>query len=512
MNDILRSFILIPTILSFILLAVYIYKCRKEFDSLFKEAGRGVLFMIAAIFCLSLFLRATLVTPKHLLYNDEFYHMITAKNILLHANLGIYYKSLGWSSIIAVMFAVFGINNFVAIGTSIFFGALTIINVFLLIYLVFKNRSIALLSAFVFGVMPYHIFWSATAETNVVSIFFVTFSIAAMLLYFQNPARDLLWLSLLAISFASQIRPENYVFFAIFIAGFKIFMKRLPDFKEDPWLVAALLALPNLAHVFRYHQQVIVSPSRGLFTNMTNLFPRLFDASLYPFLFIVLFCAGFFYLWFRKVRSQVFFFLIFMALCLIYFYGWYDITSEPSPMWAKTRFYICLYPVLIIWFAAGAWFILRHIKNAVRQKIALLVILGAFFWSDLPYFKTLKFEENFLLPQILETAMFEKAETELAPGCLVVTACPEALESTTRIKTIDVDAFILNPDILSSNACVLFLEDYYCMMVRKDRCDRMKGAFRLEPVKSYESARMPAAARYTFHRVVGKKEHQKPQK
>ena len=357
-------FYLLPilTAVNLIMLIVWTYKCRREFDSLFNNAGKKTFFAVVFIFCLSLFLKLILVVPKHLYYNDEFYYMITAKNILLHINAGPYLKSSGWSVIIAIMFAVFGINNYVAIGTSIFFGALTTINIFLLVYFIFKDRYLAILSAVIFSIMPDHIFFSATAERSVVSIFFVTFSVLAMLLYFQNERKNLLWLSLLGISFASQIRPENYIFLALFVIGFYIFLKRWPDFKDNIWFIAACLCLPNLIWNCHYHSGLIINPAHSSYFNTVKCFLNLFDGSLYPLLFILLFSTGFLCLWYRKALYNLFIFLGFLALCLIYSYDWEGITLGYG-FYTKTRFYICLYPFLIIWFAAGVSFFLDRFKN-----------------------------------------------------------------------------------------------------------------------------------------------------
>ncbi len=512
MNNFLYYFLPIPTIVNLILLLVWVYKCRAEASSLFKEAGKGALVSVAIVFCFSLLASFLLVVPKHLLYNDEFYYMLAAKNLFLHANFGLYFKSFGWPVILAGMFAVFGINNYVAIITSIFFSALTVLNIFLLIYLIYKDKYLAILCAIVFSLMPYQIFWGATAETSAASIFFITFCIFVMLLYFEKQTRNLLWLSLLGISFASQIRSENYILFGLFLAGFYIFLKRRPDFKDVIWFISAGLCLPNLIQIFRFYHQIDSNPANSvqlLYPNMIWWLSKLFDSSLYPLLFILLFSLGFIYLWYRKTAYSFFTVLCFMALFPIYSYCTIRWIVEPASFVDKTRFYVFLFPFLIIWFAGGVSFFLEKAKKVGGRNAILLAVAAALLISYLPYLRMPRVQSNG--SHILETEILGTIETKLPKGCIVVANYPEVLQSATNIKTIDINEFIGNPSfrgqLLSSNSCLLFFEDYFCVSDKKSysNCNLAKRLFNLKPVESYSLDYGGVVSKYTFYKICGQK-------
>jgi len=78
--------------------------------------------------------------------------MEAAKDLLLHGKALGYPKSMGWPVILAVVFAIFGVSNLVAINTSAIFGLLTPINIFLIGSEVFKNKGVGLFAAAIFSI------------------------------------------------------------------------------------------------------------------------------------------------------------------------------------------------------------------------------------------------------------------------------------------------------------------------------------------------------------------------
>ena len=84
-------------------------------------------FAIAGLSLAALAAQLLLVSPKHLIFVDEFWYMEAGKNLLLHGGYAPgYFKAIGWPGLIAPVFAVFGFNNFNAIYLSVILGALSV--------------------------------------------------------------------------------------------------------------------------------------------------------------------------------------------------------------------------------------------------------------------------------------------------------------------------------------------------------------------------------------------------
>ena len=523
MKNLFLFFLVLPTVINFILLIVWLYKCRGYLKNFFYKQGWGMLIFLCIIFVVSFILRVTIVSPKHLMYTDEFLYMKAAKNLLMFGNFGDYRKSLGWPFINAIMFGIFGVSNWVSIYTSIFFGSLTTINIFLMVYFLFRDKYIAMLSSLIFAMMPAHILWSATAETNVVSIFFVTSCILVLFLYFKVQNEELSWLSLLLISFTAQIRGENYILFGLFIVGAFIFIKRMPKVKSDIWFISICLSLPNLIQLvlFQFSTNWLEKESAGamqgqnfsfhnLYSNSAALAPRLFDGSLYPELFVVLFLIGFIYLWYFSYKHNLFLFTWFIVIYLIYFAGWFQVCNTFS---AKARYFIAFYPIFTLWFASGLFFCLEKIKYLRLQRFFLIVIASIILIYFLPYANI----EGARHPQNrLETEVIEKAEAQLPTDCIIVANFPEVLTSTTSLKVIRIEDFLRDSKyqdtVFRQYKCVLFFEDYFCFAfpdpVIRNNCSQIKDTFYLEPFKSYSINYDKYDLKqisYTFYRIQHKK-------
>jgi 4-amino-4-deoxy-L-arabinose transferase-like glycosyltransferase len=487
------------------------FRCRRDILRVGQEAGPGTFYLLAAFFCLAVLVRLLCSTPKHLLFNDEFYHMICAKNLVQFGHFGYFVKAPGWSLLIAGMFVLFGLHNYTAIGTTLFFGALSVVSVFFLVFLILKNRRIALWSALAFVLMPDHVFWSTTAETNVASLFFVTCATASMLLYFRRPARELLWLCLMIIAFSAHLRPENGFLFVLLVLGEKLYLKSRPRLAPAPWLAAVALSLPLLFYASGYHHQYLLGQAASPFLSVLEWFPKLFDASLYPWVFIVLFLAGFFYGRRRYPASHAFILLWFLSLCLIYGYNWEGITSSPSPFWAKTRFYIGLYPPLVVWFGTGALFVTSLARKAETQGRIFWTIVLVLLLSLTFYFRGFEEKRELTSAHVLETEILAVAERDLPPACMVVTVSPEVVAATTNLLVADMKLFIEDPAyrnaMMAQSGCVLFFDDYQASR-SKSGAEAMKRLFRLVPFKRYalggeQALLCPWHLSYTFYRVLG---------
>lgn len=520
MNYLIQQLLIGTAIASLGLCLFWAYRCRRDIARVGQEAGPKTFYLLAAFFCLAVLARLFLSTPKHLLFNDEFYHMIAAKNLALFNQFGYFVKAPGWSLLLAGMFALFGVHNYTAIGATLFLGALTVLSIFFLVFLILKERRIALLSALVFVLMPDHVFWSTTAETNVASLFFVTCAAVFMLLYYRQPTQELLWLCLMSITFSAHIRPENYFLFLLFILGAKSMAKSRPRLTGTPWLAAALLNLPFLFYASAYNRQYLVGQAPPPFLSFLQSFPRIFDSSLYPWIFILLFITGFIYGRRRYAASHRFILLWFVTLCFLYGYKWDGITCAPSPFWAKTRFYMGLYPSLTVWFGAGVLFVMSLAKRVQTQRRIFWAIVLVLFSSLSFRFREFEIRRELTSANVLETEILAVVENDLPPLCVVVTVWPEIVAASTNLLVADMGLFLENSfyrdAVMKSSSCVLFFEDYQ-MALRKESGEAMKRLFRLAPFKRYfltgrRALFYPWGLTYTFYRILGQNAEEQDEK
>ena len=119
-----------------------------------------------------------------------------------------------------------------------------------------KKINLGIISAILFSFLPSHIRWSATAETNIISIFFISLAVFFSFLYYDKKRLSMLWSSMMMISFAAQFRIENYMMFPLFVFGTWVHNRdflRLIDMKSIlPFALALLLSFPNFMQVLDF--------------------------------------------------------------------------------------------------------------------------------------------------------------------------------------------------------------------------------------------------------------------
>lgn len=76
---------------------------------------------------------------------------------------------------------IFGINEFAVRFPVALFGTMTIIAIYLLCFEIFGNKKIAIFSAFLLAILPWHISLSRATSEAVVSLFFFVFGISLLL-------------------------------------------------------------------------------------------------------------------------------------------------------------------------------------------------------------------------------------------------------------------------------------------------------------------------------------------
>lgn len=485
---------------NFLLLIFLICLNYREIKKFLASIDKRTWLILLLIFVLGLSLRLFLPPKQHIIFFDEPGYMVIAKNLLTEGHTGGIWdtpQSIGWPFILAMSFGIFGSGSATAIYTSLIFGALTIVIIFLLGMVIFKNRDIALLSAFLFALLPLHIRWSASAQNNVVSLFFVTGALFLCFLYLDYKKYSLLWLALAAVFFAVQFRPENYILPALFLVAIIIFDKlpsaeRLLKF-SIPWMAISLLAIPNFANVLGFQTSAnwVESDSAGKMTgsnwsfhnlifNSINRGGDLFNGSHEPLIFISLFVIGFVFLIRKDFRKALFFFIWYFCFYFIYFFSWLQTLG------AQDRFYTTFYPVTALLASFGLWtigqFVSRRFNwNPVKIYFLAVAIIAVLFF---PSVKNSSFIHAGIFEK-WETNALKAAKREIPPECLVIARYVITIRAITDFKAFTIEDFLGQESKIDDSRCVMFFRDISCDLHLRpgepDWCQELEHSYRLSP-------------------------------
>lgn len=480
----------------------------------FSKFNKKIWLALFFIFIWALSMRLFLPNLHHEIYIDEPWYMETAVNILETGSSGEYFKSIAWPFLLTIVFGVFGVNNWLAIYASIFFGALTVFPLYFFTFLVTQKKYLSLLSPIFFSLLPIHIFWSATAETNVTSIFFIVLSWALAWLYFQDKKYSVFLLALASFAFTAQIRPENYLYLLLFFISLFIFnfekIKKLELKYFLSWLLL-LLALPNLIRVMIHNLSInwIATDSRGvlsgsnwslenLINNIQNYAYEVFYHQ--SFLITILGIIGLVHLFKKKKSLAWWFTLLLVSNWLVYFSSWLQTLG------GRFRFYLIFYLFFSILSIFGIIFVNEKILKEKYKKITMLLIAILVYLNYLPFLNISSILNSDSL--ILETRIPELAKIDIPENCLIILSEEKVIGATTNFETMRAETFsaLADPEyFLEQNDCVLFYEDLFCFredgLSTKEICDKIKTDFDLEIFKAYSQNN----SKYNFYKINGRK-------
>lgn len=517
LNDFTYSFIPLSIPLNFLIFIGLIYYNRKNIAVFLCSIKHRTWLLLTGIFLAALLLRLFLPYPQHAIYTDEQIYMGAAKNMLLTGQQGVYFKSIGWPFILSIAFFFFGINNWVAIYTSVLLGALSVVPFFLLCYGLFKDENKSLIAAGIFALMPVHIGWSATAETNVASLFFILLAVSFSILYFRQKKYPLFLLALSGLSFAAHFRPENYIFFIIFFLGLFIFKntaeKRIILSRITALLIFTVIILPNSIAVCNFYLPTdwIASDTKGLKSGDNWSFGNLVDntKNFYfgfngdalriitdkPQRLYLLFSGIIFYLSviygvtvLITIKRKETLFLLFwwLSLYAIYFSSWLQTLGS------RSRFYMGFYPVTIIFSLYGFISLYRYLSTFSSRRFLrrfapglMTVVVFIMFLPSLIGARGLHANPA----KRLETKVPELIERDLSKNCLVLCALPEILTSTTNLNVLRLADFLnisnTRREALMKVYRVIFFEDFYALSFFPHEIIKLRDIFRLVIIREY---------------------------
>ena len=386
--------------LTFFLLVIAFVFNFKYVKKIFREIENKHLVFLMLIAVIGIFFTSFVAPRIHRIYFDEDIYNNIGQCISDHkravmCNEG-YYESnelkiiseeynkqpQGYPYLISVIFRIFGTNElFVFILNNIIFG-LTVIVIFLVSLLLFKNIFASLLACLSYVFIPVNLHWFNTCAVEPSTAFFMSVTMLASLIYLRNKKPVNLYFLTVALAFTLNFRLE--CFLLILVVGITFLLKDVEIFKrKDLYIFGALLFLLStgiILHLYAVRQQSW-GASGAKFS--LDYFPDNFKTNMmfylnnreFPLLFSLFGIAGLlFYQNKDYVKEKVIIFSLFLAFCgifLFFYAGSYRFGQD-------VRFSVLSYVPISIFVGLGLSFVGSILENKIRSVRLILILLIVF--------------------------------------------------------------------------------------------------------------------------------------
>ncbi len=190
--------IILLLIILIIIINLIIFNFKLIFSN-FKNIKKITWLILLIIFLSGFYIRFFYIPHINNLYYDEDGYLDSAKNIAKlgenclclyndeSCNLcGISYKNIGFNLLLSIPIKFFGQSQNLGFNFVALFGSLTIITIFLFVYLLFKKEDIALYSSLILALYPLHIKLSGSINSEILSLFFIILTFIFLLLYIDT--------------------------------------------------------------------------------------------------------------------------------------------------------------------------------------------------------------------------------------------------------------------------------------------------------------------------------------
>lgn len=357
--------------------AVIVFMNGRRLVSLLGGISRRTWLTLFIIMSAGLFIRIWAVPHTHHVYFDEFEHLNGAENLFYR---GIYcateqgtgsspevIEPLNWPPmyhyLLSVAFAAFGPSEAVAFELSSVLGALSVLLVFLLAYLLLNDQRVAIYAAFLFNLIPVHLKYSGSSETGITSLFFILWALISGLIYVRRFDTQGLWGLILSLAVALYCRPENF-FLLVLVPGFVLLFldkNQRSSGTARAHLIVSVCSLMVLAAPYLVHMllgQIVVHPpgwEQGTGRRLLNLKEHVignlwfWSGPYHPSLVTLLALAGIPVLWKQDRKILLFSGVWFFSLLVLYssyHIGVFDGLDSD-------RFALNLYVSVVFWAGVG---------------------------------------------------------------------------------------------------------------------------------------------------------------
>lgn len=138
----------------------------------------------------------------------------------------------GYHYLTIIPVVMFGLSEFSTRFPGALFGIITIIPVYFLSFFLFKDKRIAVLSAFFIAVAPWHVVLSRASAETIVALFLILFGFYVLLKSIKNHSKGQLILSILFLALSYFFYHTPRVFVPLMVIGtISLFYKEILDKK-----------------------------------------------------------------------------------------------------------------------------------------------------------------------------------------------------------------------------------------------------------------------------------------
>jgi len=467
-----------PVFMKFILLVIMILLIFnfKYIISQFKKLNKKTWIILFIIFFAGLIIRLFLVSHTHYVYFDEFEYTNLAQNILYSNKFcscqdgsSQYCESCtiipvppGYHVFLSQIFGIFGDSEKVAFNTNAIIGSLSIILMFLLIFLTTKNYTLSLIGSFILNFIPVHLKYSGASTLGIISLFFVLLSMVFLEIYIRTKKYGFFLLFLTTLLYTIQIRSENFLL--IFIFSFYLLIKlnkfERKNLLKKEYVIPAFIFLFMLIPLIQIiYYGSITNPSPGwnydlltkfyyikkyFISNFSFFTNYQFNLIILPIL-SVFGCINLYLKDKKQLIYYCFFFLSFLLIYSSYFIGHF----ENSP-----RYSLIFYVPLIMMSINGVKFILKHsrLKKIIISLIILLLLVNLVPTKDFILSKSSYEDEyNYILSM----------EEKLPSNVYIISYNPPSIITTINKKAITPHRFINKLESSNKEKNVILFKDFW---------------------------------------------------
>jgi len=381
---------------------ILFWQNKKHFNALFNISRNTKVVLIIILFAFSLLISIFgLSFSSSVVSDDEWELLVSAKNFL-EGNLIIHQLKYGilYPLLLAIGFLIFGTHCVVASVMNFIFGVLSIVLVFAITQLMFKNEKVSLITTSIYTFTPLVFMFTGywIGFPMMLSFFLLLFTLTS-LLFFKYHKVSLLILSLLLFVLISQIKPEYFILIVPFILCFLIYREYKAIAFKKLFLIGLVLFVLLTPYFIRnvifkeaYSQtfcgnisqitenQIVYFPLSkyidptlktlvnnrfslnyllGDIPNFTKFWTSKSLRFVFPFILVGILIG------FINHRKETFFVVLSsLSLSLLYL-------ADCACL--ETRYIFPIYPLLVTFSGYGLFFIIRMIKKSTLKRFNVVI-------------------------------------------------------------------------------------------------------------------------------------------
>lgn len=329
----------------------------------------------------------------------------------------------GYPHLLSVAYRLTGVHSATAFAVNAAGMAAIVCAVYVLVWLLFRDRTAALCAALVLALTPHQIIWSATAAVEPSASLTVVLALVCAAYYVNTGGAAALAAFAVCAAYAIQFRPESVL--VLPVAAFVAWPRLRIELREPRGWWAALLFLVlasvHIAHLFAV-RHIDWGTSQARFSlayvpgNLrVNGWFHLHDER-FPAVFTVLALVGLSLSAYRRERlSMALYFLLYFAIGLLFYAGSYNYGAD-------VRYSLLTYPPIAVLAGLGAARLVRILaRHGLPARTVIFTAMAFLFLWYAPIVRAFTEEAWAARADVRFARLFAQ---ELPPNSYVLTHNP----------------------------------------------------------------------------------------